>query len=229
MGIRLHSFWRSSAAYRVRLGLGMKGIAYEVVPVHLRKAEHQSPAYQALTVEGLVPVLEIDGLALTQSLAILEYLDERWPDPALLPGDAAGRARVRALAQIVACEIHPLNNLRVLKYLSGELALSQAARDAWYAHWVREGLAAFERQLAHGSGLFCHGDRPGLADCVLMPQVFNARITGVPLDGLARILEIESRMLQLPWVREAYPFSQKDAEGDPGALALATPTTSTLG
>jgi maleylacetoacetate isomerase len=202
----------------------MKGIAYEVVPVHLRKAEHQSPAYQSLTAEGLVPVLEIDGLVLTQSLSILEYLEERQPDPALLPGDAAGRARVRALAQIIACEIHPLNNLRVLKYLSGELSLSQAARDAWYAHWVREGLTAFERQLALGSGLFCHGDRPSLADCVLLPQVFNARITGVSLDGLDRILEIEARMLQLTWVRSAYPFSQPDAEGDAGALALPTLT-----
>lgn len=221
MEVRLHSFWRSSAAYRVRLGLALKAIPFTLLPVHLRKGEHQASAYQALTPEGLVPVLEMDGLALTQSLAILEYLEDRFPQPALLPSDAAGRARVRALALLIACEIHPLNNLRVLKYLSGELGLSQTARDDWYAHWVRDGLAAFERQLERGgSGTFCHGDQPGLADCVLMPQVFNARISGVSLEGLDRILEIESRLLQMPWVRAAYPFSQPDAEGEPGALSL---------
>ncbi|MEY2777400.1 MAG: hypothetical protein RLY30_1498 [Pseudomonadota bacterium] len=218
---RLHSFWRSSAAYRVRLGLAFKGLAYELLPVHLRNNEHQAPAFEALSPERLVPVLEIDGLVLTQSLAMLEYLEERSPLPALLPADAPGRARVRALAQIIACEIHPLNNLRVLRYLTDPLGLSSEVRNDWYAHWVREGLCAFEQQLGRGpSGLFCHGDSPGLADCLLMPQVFNARITGVSLEGLDRIQAIEARLLQLPFVREAYPFSQPDAEGEPGALRL---------
>jgi len=221
MEIRLHSFWRSSAAYRVRLGLALKQMPYALLPVHLRNDEHQSPSFRALTAEGLVPVLEIDGLALTQSLAILEYLEERSPQPELLPADPPGRARVRALAQIIACEIHPLNNLRVLRYLKDPLGLPAEARDLWYAHWVRSGLRAFERQLERGpSGLYCHGDHPGLADCLLMPQVFNARITGVSLEGLERIQAIEARLLQQPFVRQAYPFSQPDAEGEPGALAL---------
>lgn len=221
METRLHSFWRSSAAYRVRLALGLKGLDYALRPVHLRKNEHRSAGFQALTVEGLVPVLEIDGLVLTQSLAILEYLEERHPQPALLPSDAPGRARVRALSQIIACEIHPLNNLRVLRYLVDPLELSPEQRTRWYSHWVLEGLGAFERQLTQGPpGRFCAGDHPGLADCVLMPQVFNARISGVSLEGLPRILAIEAQMLQLPFVRAAYPFSQPDAEGEPGALSL---------
>jgi len=221
LDIRLHSFWRSSAAYRVRIGLAFKGIPHTVVPVHLRQGEHRTERYQALTAEGLVPVLEIDGLRLTQSLAILEYLEERVPAPAILPKDAPGRARVRALAQLIACEIHPLNNLRVLRYLADPLGQDQSTRDAWYAHWVREGLSAFERQLRLGpQGRYCHGDTPGLADFVLMPQVFNARITGVSLEGLDCIQAIEAEMLQQPFLRQAYPFFQPDAEGAPGLLAL---------
>jgi len=217
----LHSYWRSSAAYRVRLALNFKQIDYDMVYVNLRQNAQSSDDYLAMNPEGLVPLLEIDGLRLTQSMAIMEYLEQTHLAPALLPDDAAGRARVRALAQFIACEIHPINNLRILRYLTGPLGISEQAKDTWYAHWVRDGLVRFEKRLAEAdTGLFCHGDAPSLADCVLMPQVFNARIMKVPMQGLDRIQEIESRMLALDAVRLAYPFSQKDAVGEAGPMAL---------
>lgn len=219
--VRLHSYWRSSAAYRVRLVLNFKQIAYDMVYVNLRQNAQSSDAYLAMNPEGLVPLLEIDDLQLTQSIAIMEYLDQTHPRPALLPGDATGRARVRALAQFIACEIHPINNLRILRYLTGPMGVSEQSKDTWYAHWVRDGLERFEKRLAESAtGLFCHGDTPSLADCVLMPQMFNARITKVSLDGLHRIQAIEARMLMLDPVRRAYPFSQEDAVGEAGPLAL---------
>ena len=219
--IRLHSYWRSSAAYRVRLALNFKQLDYEMTYINLRENAQASEDYLGLNPEGLVPVLEIDGLALSQSMAIIEYIDQTRPTPALMPPDAAGKARVRALSQAIACEIHPLNNLRVLRYLVNDMGLSEQAKDTWYAHWVRQGLERFEKRLREsGSGQFCHGDSPTMADCLLMPQVFNARITKVSMQGLDRIQDIEARMLQLEPVRQAYPFSQKDAVGEPGPMAL---------
>lgn len=219
--ILLHSYWRSSAAYRVRLALNLKQIAYDMVYVNLRQNAQSSEDYLAMNPEGLVPVLEIDGLQISQSMAILEYLDQTRPTPPLLPADAAGSARVRSLAQFIACEIHPINNLRILRYLTGPMGLTEEAKDTWYAHWVRDGLERFEKRLFDpATGRFCHGDSPSVADCVLMPQVFNARIMKVSLDGLDRIQEIESRMLSLEPVRQAYPFSQQDALGEAGPLAL---------
>ncbi len=217
----LHSYWRSSAAYRVRLVLNFKQIAYEMVTVNLRQNAQSAADYVALNPEGLVPLLEIDGLNISQSIAIMEYLEQTRPSPALLPPDAGGRARVRALAQFIACEIHPINNLRILRYLTGPMGLSEEAKDTWYAHWVRDGLERFEKRLGESAtGLFCHGDTPGLADCVLMPQVFNARIMKVPMEDLQRIQAIEARMLMLDPVRRAYPFSQQDAVGEAGPMAL---------
>ena len=219
--IRLHSYWRSSAAYRVRLALNLKQLDYEMVYVNLRQNAQSSADYLARNPEGLVPVLEIDGLQLSQSIAIMEYLEQTHPAPAILPPDAAGCARVRSLSQFIACEIHPINNLRILRYLVGPMGVSEQSKDTWYAHWVRDGLERFEQRLKEpGTGLFCHGDAPTMADCVLMPQVFNARIMKVPLDGLDKIQAIEARLLRLDAVRRAYPFSQDDAVGEPGPLAL---------
>ncbi len=218
---RLFSYWRSSAAYRVRLGLAFKGLTADIVPVDLPAGAHREAGFQAINPDGLVPLLQIDGQSLTQSLAILEYLEETRPEPALLPADPVGRARVRAMAQWIACEIHPLNNLRTLQYLSRNLQLDADQRSAWYAHWVREGLLKFEQHLQESqTGDYCHGDTPGLADCLLMPQLFNARIMKVDLTGLTTMARLESRLLRLDWVRSAYPYSQVDAPGEAGDLGL---------
>jgi maleylacetoacetate isomerase len=221
MTATLYSYWRSSAAYRVRLGLAYKGVQAQIEPVDLPGGAHRLPAFQALNPDGLVPLLEIDGLRLTQSMAILEYLEETHPQPSLLPSDPVGRARVRALAQWIACEIHPLNNLRTLQYLSKSLGVSSDQRSTWYDHWVRQGLERFERHLTEPqTGAFCHGDTPSMADCLLMPQVFNARIMKVDIADLQQITRVEANLLQLDWVRQAYPFSQIDAPADQGELAL---------
>ena len=165
--MKLYNYFRSSASFRVRIALALKGMAYDYVPVHLARGEHKQAAFSDIGVEGLVPVLELDdGTRLTQSMAIIEYLDELQPAPALLPADAPGRARVRALSQIVACEIHPINNLRVLKYLTRELKVEEEAKNVWYRHWVRTGLESFERQLEQQpASTYCFGDTPTLADC----------------------------------------------------------------
>ena len=215
---RLYSYFRSSAAYRVRIALALKGLAYETVPVHLVKdgGQQHASGYRSANPQGLVPALQPaeGGPVLAQSLAIMEYLDEVHPQPALLPADALGRARVRALAQMVACEIHPLNNLRVLQYLTQELGVSGAQKDAWYAHWVALGLQAVEDSLARSpdTGRFCHGDTPGLADCCLVPQVFNARRFNCPLDDLPTIRRIVDACEQLPAFQKAAPAAQPDAE-----------------
>jgi len=215
---RLYSYFRSSAAYRVRIALALKGLAYETVPVHLLKdgGQHNASSYRSANPQRLVPALQPaeGGPVLAQSLAIMEYLDEAHPQPALLPADALGRARVRAIAQMVACEIHPLNNLRVLKYLTQELGVSGAQKDAWYAHWVALGLQAVEDTLAHSgdTGHFCHGDRPGLADCCLVPQVFNARRFNCALDAYPTITRIAAACGQLPAFQQAAPSAQPDAE-----------------
>ncbi|XKE45593.1 maleylacetoacetate isomerase [Halomonas organivorans] len=210
----LYGYFRSSAAYRVRIVLNLKGLDYEQAPVNLVKGEQRDAAFRAQNPQGLVPMLVTDhGVRLTQSLAICEYLDERHPEPALLPADLEGRARVRALAQLVACEIHPLNNLRVLKHLTGELGLDEAAKLAWYRHWIHEGFTALEAMLNRetGSGDFCHGDSPTLADVCLVPQVYNAERFECHLEAYPRIRRIVANARGLDAFRHAAPEAQPDA------------------
>jgi maleylpyruvate isomerase len=210
----LHDYWRSSAAFRVRIALGLKGLETDRRYVHLRKGEQRSPAFLAMNPQGLVPALEDGGLALTQSLAIIEYLEETHPEPPLLPRAPAERAWVRAVALAVACDIHPLNNLRVLRYLERELHADEAARDRWYAHWVAEGLAAIERMLAArpGTGPFCLGASPTLADACLVPQVFNAWRFQVPVEPYPLVLAVVDACMKLPAFDLAQPSKQPDAE-----------------
>ena len=197
----------------MRIALHLKGLAYDYLPIHLAKGEQRQPAFAAVTAEGLVPVLQTDDEhRLTQSMAIIEYLDETHPQPPLLPADALGRARVRALAQIVACEIHPLNNLRVLKYLVHDLKASEDAKNAWYRHWVRLGLQAYEGQLATQTGRYSHGDTPTLADCCLVPQIFNARRFDCDLSGLPRTMAVFDACMQLQAFQNAQPSACPDAE-----------------
>ena len=177
----LYDYFRSSASYRVRIALNLKGIDYEQRPISLVQGEQQAPSYRALNPQGLVPMLEIDGHRLTQSLAIIVYLDQTHRDPPLMPADPADGAHVRALAMAVACDIHPLNNLRVLKYLRGPLGISEEAKDEWYRHWVAEGLAALEEIARPRAGAFLFGDNPTIADVCLVPQLYNARRFSVPL------------------------------------------------
>lgn len=210
----LHGYYLSSAAFRVRIALHLKGLIYESVPHHLRKGEQGDPGYRALNPQGLVPALEDGGAVLTQSLAILEYLEETHPEPALLPKAPADRARVRALAQISAVDIHPLNNLRVLKYLRRDLGHEQDVIDVWYRHWVEEGFAALETLLAKDSrtGVWCHGDKPGLADICLVPQVFNALRLKVDMAPYPTIRRIHAFALQHPAFDASSPANQPDAE-----------------
>ena len=214
--LRLYTYFRSSAAYRVRIALNLKGLAYEAVPVHLLRdgGEQNLPAYRALSPLGTVPALQTGGATLTQSLAIIEYLEETHPQPPLLPASAENRARVRALAQTIACDIHPVNNLRILQYLGREFGATQEQKDAWYRHWVEAGLLAVEQLLAAhpGTGFFCHGDAPTLADCCLVPQVFNARRFDCPLDAMPTIRRIVDACEALPAFRNAAPGMQPDAE-----------------
>ncbi|MBM3489123.1 MAG: maleylacetoacetate isomerase [Alphaproteobacteria bacterium] len=212
--MKLYTYYRSSAAYRVRIALRLKGLAHEQAFVHLRKGEQSVPSYRALNPQGVVPTLEADGAVIGQSLAILEYLEETRPRPPLLPDDWAGRARVRQLALTIACEIHPLNNLKVLNHLATECKLDEAQRKLWYHHWVGEGFRALEGLLAEhpATGRFCHGDRPGLADICLVPQVYNARRFQVDLALYPTIRQIEAACLALPAFTEAAPEQQPDAE-----------------
>ena len=212
--MKLYNYFRSSASFRVRIAMALKGLPYEYVPVHLARGDHKLPAFADIAAEGLVPLLELDdGTRLTQSMAIIEYLDETHPEPALLPADALGRARVRALSQIVACEIHPINNLRVLKYLARELKVEEEPKNTWYRHWVRTGLEAFEKQLAAGpTGRFCHGDTPTLADCVLVPQIFNGQRFNVSFDGLAHTMRVFDACMAHPAFQAAEPKACPDFE-----------------
>jgi len=211
--MKLHNYFRSSASFRVRIALALKGLSYEYHAVHLAQGEQLQDAFTQLNSDALVPLLEIDGLRLTQSMAIMEYLDETHPTPALLPKDAAGRARVRALSQAIACEIHPINNLRILKYLSDPLKLDEDTKNTWYRHWVSLGLQAFEKQLAHApAGAFCHGDTPGMADCVLVPQIFNAQRFKVALDGFKRTMAVFEACMALPAFQQAQPSACPDFE-----------------
>jgi len=220
--MKLHNYFRSSASFRVRIALALKGLSYEYIPVHLARGDHKLPGYAGISADGLVPLLEVDGERLSQSMAIIEYLDETHPQPPLLPADAAGRAKVRALAQSIACEIHPLNNLRVLKYLTRELKVSEDDKNAWYRHWVRTGLESFERQLAtlaaqrKQAGLkpsiYCWGDAPTLADCCLVPQVFNGQRFHVNLEGLPLTMGAFDACMQLPAFQQAQPSACPDNE-----------------
>jgi maleylacetoacetate isomerase len=207
----LHGYWRSSAAWRVRLALGIKGLAFEQVAVNLVQGDQRSAAHLALNPQGLVPVLEVEGVALTQSLAIIEYLDEQHPDPPLLPADALGRARVRAAALTIAAEVHPLGNLRVQRWLKGELHADDAAVTRWLHHWMHEGLSSLEQFAAHHGGDFLYGNTPGLADLCLVPQLYNARRFGLPLDAFPRLLAVEQRLAATAWAQAAHPDSQPDA------------------
>jgi maleylacetoacetate isomerase/maleylpyruvate isomerase len=221
--MQLYNYFRSSASFRVRIALQIKGLDYDYIPVHLVKGEHRDPAFVARVGDALVPMLVTDGGAtLSQSMAIIEYLDESYPTPPLLPSTPLARARVRALAQMVACEIHPLNNLRVLKYLVNELKVTEDAKTAWYRHWVRSGLEAFERQLqllshersAQGlpPSVLCWGDAPTLADCCLVPQIFNARRFDVDLSGLPLTLGAFDACMALPAFQQAQPSACPDHE-----------------
>ena len=229
--LQLYSYFRSSAAYRLRIALHLKGLAFETVPVHLLKGggEQLQSAYRAINPAALVPALQIDadndGTTLTQSLAIMEYLDETHPQPPLLPADALGRARVRALALTVACDIHPLNNLRVLTYLSGELQASGDARNAWARHWMALGFATLEQHLANdaATGLCCHGDTPTLADCCVVPQVFNARRFELDLAPYPALVRIAEHCEALPAFIAAHPAQQPDA----ASIARPLPSTPT--
>ncbi len=210
----LHDYWRSSAAFRVRIALALKGIEPGRRYVHLRKGEQRAPGFLARNPQGLVPVLEDGPLTLTQSLAIVEYLEETHPKPPLLPANPAERAWVRAVALAVACEIHPLNNTRVLAYLQRGLGLDEAARDRWYAHWVSEGLAAIEKMLAArpGPGPFCLGAAPTVADVCLVPQVFNAWRYKVPVEPYPLVLSVVEACMKLPAFDRSQPSKQPDAE-----------------
>ncbi|MDN5872360.1 MAG: maleylacetoacetate isomerase [Nitrococcus sp.] len=212
--ISLYDYYRSSAAYRVRIALNLKGLDYRQLHVNLREGEQLHRAYRGLNAQGLVPTLETeDGQLLRQSLAICEYLEEAYPQPALLPAESSGRARVRALAQLIACDVHPLNNLRVHQYLEAELGVSDDQQRAWYHHWVHEGFRALESMLAAGpqTGRFCLGEQPTLADLCLVPQVFNANRFGVDLGDYRNIRRINDACLEIEAFDRARPERQPDA------------------
>ena len=212
MSLLLHNYFRSSASYRVRIALALKGLAWEYRAVHLVKNEHLAEGFAALSPSRLVPTLEDDGALLTQSLAIIEYLEETHPQPPLLPRDALGRARVRSIALDIACEIHPLNNLRVLRYLVRDLALSEDDKNRWYRHWVETGLETVERQLADPrSGRFCHGDTPTLADILLVPQIFNAQRLACRLDHLPQVMRVFEACMQNEAFESTRPEKCPDA------------------
>jgi len=209
--LQLYSYWRSSAAYRVRLALAWKGLAAEIIPIDLRAGAQRGVDYMARNPQGLVPLLVADGAALTQSLAIIEYLDEIQPQPPLLPADAIGRARVRAAAQIVAADTHPINNLRVLRYLQKPLGHDQAAVDVWARHWITLGLQSLEAFAARFSGNYVYSDSLSIADLCLVPQLYNARRVGTDLEGFPRLLAIEAALLRLEGFSAAHPDAQPDA------------------
>ena len=205
----LHDYYRSSAAYRVRIALNLKGVDYERRPVNLLDSEQKATSYKALNPQGMVPMLEIDDHRLTQSLAICDYLDARFPQPPFVPKEPADRAHVVALALAVACDIHPLNNLRVLKYLSGPLHQEQEERDSWYAHWVAEGFEALEAMAKPRAGSFLFGNSPTLADIYLVPQMYNARRFNVPVDDYPTLVRADGSAADLPAFAAAHPDHQQ--------------------
>jgi maleylacetoacetate isomerase len=216
--MKLYSYFRSSASYRVRIALNLKGLPYELIPVHLLKngGEQFSDTYRTLSPDAVVPTLleNAGGPALLQSLAIIEYLEETYPEPALLPRNAVDRAWLRSIALLIACDIHPLNNLRVLRYLTNELGVSEEDKNRWYRHWCEQGLASVETLLAHDSrvGRYCYGDAPSLADCLLIPQIANAERLKCDLSGMPTILRINAACLELASFIHASPAEQPDAE-----------------
>jgi maleylacetoacetate isomerase/maleylpyruvate isomerase len=212
--MKLFGYFRSSAAFRVRIALNLKGLAYENAFVHLPSGAHRKPEYGGVNPQGLVPALEDKGALLTQSLAIMEYLEERYPKPALLPADALGRARTRSLAALIACEIHPINNLRVLTHLKKSLGQNEEQVNAWYRHWIADGLAKLEGDLANtrGTGTYAHGDAPTIADCCLVPQIFNARRFNCDLAPYPTTLRVFDACMKLDAFDRAQPSKQPDAE-----------------
>ena len=214
--MKLYTYFRSSAAYRVRIALNLKGLAYEAIPVHLLRngGEQLAAPYRAVNPSGLLPALDVDGTVVGQSMAILEYLEETHPATPLLPPDALGRARVRALAMTIVADTHPLTNLRVLKHLQGSLGISDEAKQEWYRHWVREGLTMLEAHLSRDAqtGRYCHGDTPTIADCCLVPQVFNAMRFNVDLAPYPTVERIHAVCAELPAFLKAHPSQQPDAE-----------------
>ena len=211
--MELYNYFRSSASWRVRIALALKGLDYDYLPVHLVKKEQSTPEYLATSGTGLVPLLVTDaGQRLHQSLAVIEYLDETVPEPPLLPRDALGRARVRALALDIACEIHPLNNTRVLGYLVGTMGVADDERTAWIHRWIEGGLAVVERQLAAQPSTFCHGETPGLADCALVPQIFNAQRFKCNLDHVPNVLRVHAACMAHPAFSSTQPSACPDAE-----------------
>jgi maleylacetoacetate isomerase/maleylpyruvate isomerase len=220
--MKLHNYYRSSASFRVRIALAIKGLPYQYLSVHLAKGDHRLPAFTSISAEGLVPLLEVGGERLSQSMAIIEYLDETYPQPALLPADPLGRAKVRALAQAISCDIHPINNLRVLKYLTRQLKVDEEAKKTWYRHWVRDGLENFERlsqtlaqdrqRLGLPVSVYCYGDTPTLADCCLVPQIFNGQRFAVNFDGLPLTMAAFDACMKLDSFQQAQPSSCPDNE-----------------
>ena len=211
--MRLYHYFRSSASYRVRIALALKGLDCELVPVHLLRHEQSSDAYRALAPSQLVPSLQFDDELLTQSMAIIEYLDEVHPEPSLLPGDALARARIRSLAQDVACEIHPLNNLRVLRYLLHDMKLGEDDKERWYKHWIETGLEVVEQRLARDArtGRFCHGDTPTLADCVLVPQIFNAQRFDARLEHVPTVMRVFDECMRLDAFAKTQPSAYPES------------------
>jgi maleylacetoacetate isomerase len=210
--MKLYHYFRSSASYRVRIALALKGLDVELLSVHLARNEQLAEAFAAVAPAKLVPLLEDDGQVLAQSMSIIEYLDETHPAPSLLPGDAAARARIRALAQDVACEIHPLDNLRVLRYLVRELKVGEDDKNRWYRHWVETGLEVVEKKLASpATGRFCHGDTPTLADCVLVPQIHNAQRFECRLDHVPTVMRVFEECMRL----DAFSTTQPSAYPEP--------------
>ncbi|MDI1264149.1 MAG: maleylacetoacetate isomerase [bacterium] len=215
--MKLYTYFRSSAAYRVRIALALKGLPWEPAYVHMLRGggEQHSPAYRGINPQGLVPTFADEGFDLVQSIAICEYLEEKYPEPRLLPGDLRARAYVRAVMSAVACDIHPLNNLRVLKYVTSTLGHNEAEKLAWYRHWIADGFAGLEGLIVQAgrSGVFACGDQPTLADAFIVPQVYNARRFDCPMDACPNITRIADACLALPQFQAARP----EAQGDAGA------------
>ena len=214
--MKLFTYFRSSAAYRVRIALNLKGLGYDAVPVHLLRdgGQHLLDEYRAINPSGLVPAFQDDAITLTQSMAILEYLEEAYPQVPLMPTGAVARAHVRELAQIIACDIHPVNNLRVLKYLVRQLGQSEEVKTDWYRHWVIEGFQSLEAHLARhlDTGTFCYGHSPTIADCFLVPQVFNAQRFDIDVTAYPTISRINDMCVDLPAFKAAHPGQQPDTE-----------------
>ena len=211
--MKLYTYFRSSAAFRVRIALNLKGLPYEPVFVHLAKGEHRAAAYAKVNPQALLPTLELDdGTRLTQSLAIIEYLDEKHPAKPLIPKDMLGKARVRSLSYLIASEIHPLNNLRTLQHLKRALGQNEEQINSWYRHWIADGLAKLEAELTSSRGRFCHGDAPTMADCCLVPQIFNAKRYNSDLAPYPTTLRLFENCMKLEAFDRAQPSKQPDAE-----------------